>query len=250
MAVLLAMPLSGGAQTVRADFDYDGDFDVSDVTTVINYLLIGDWGDIPISVDRDTFMVKDVPFVMVHVEAGILTRDDGGMYNIREFWIGATEVTQGLWAAVMGGRPDNPSMAVEFKSWLECVEFIDSLNALTGMEFRLPTANEWEFAARGGNLSRGYTYCGGNDLDVVGWYKGNSWSLKPVALLKCNELGIYDMSGNVTEWCNDTYGSPTSGMRIHCGGSNADAASNNTPSVRAAYGYNMPFNYSGFRLAL
>ena len=108
---------------------------------------------------------------------------------------------------------DNPShfsgedMPVENVSWLDCQEFVDRISRLTGHVFRLPTEVEWEYAARGGNRSRGHIYSGSDDVDRVAWYNGNSGgTTHPVGQKLDNELGIYDMSGNVWEWCSDKYG--------------------------------------------
>ena len=111
----------------------------------------------------------------------------------------------------MGSNPSyftgNNQRPVERVSWYDCQEFIKKLNQLTGKKFRLPTEAEWEYAARGGKYSRGYKYSGRNDVDEVAWYKSNSSeTTHPVATKEANELGLYDMNGNVWEWCKDWYG--------------------------------------------
>ena len=247
-AAVLMWPLGASGQTLRGDYNYDGEFNVTDLTTLLNYLLTERWNDAPSDLERDTVTVKGVDIVMVHVDGGTLIRDDGGMYMVNDFWICQTEVTIELWAAVLGGV-SNSQTALSNHSWNDCQAFIDALNALTGREFRFPTCNEWEFAARGGNRSRGYTYCGGNDLDVVGWYKGNCYKCMPVGLLKCNELGLYDMSGNVTEWCQDKK-TPDGSSRYYCGGRYYGTAEENRPSTRGTADENSSFNGSGFRLAM
>ncbi|MDD6784574.1 MAG: formylglycine-generating enzyme family protein, partial [Prevotellaceae bacterium] len=139
--------------------------------------------------------------------------------TLSSYYIGETEVTQALWAVVMGNNPsrfkgdNNP---VEKVSWNDCQEFISKLNSLTGQKFRLPTEAEWEYAARGGNKSRGYQYSGSNNLDDVAWYYGNSGSKTHIVKTKQpNELGIYDMSGNVWEWCYDWKGDYSSGSQTN-----------------------------------
>jgi len=125
------------------------------------------------------------------------------------FYIGKYEVTQAQWKAVMGSNPSNfkgDNLPVESVSWDEVQEFIGKLNAQTGKHYRLPTEAEWEFAARGGNKSKGYKYSGSNTADHVAWHTYNSKDkTHTVGTKSPNELGIYDMSGNVYEWCNDWY---------------------------------------------
>ena len=182
------------------------------------------------------------------------------------YYIGKYEVTQELWKAVMGSNPSNfkgDNLPVEQVSWNDVQEFLRKLNAMTGKNYRLPTEAEWEFAARGGNSSRGYKYSGGNSLGSVAWYYDNSGSrTHAVGTKSPNELGIYDMSGNVYEWCQDWYGSyssssqrnpqgPNSGSdRVYRGGS----WSNNAGRCRVSFRlYNTPGgrdSYLGFRLAL
>ena len=130
--------------------------------------------------------------------------------SLSSFYIGKYEVTQSLWKAVMGSNPSDwkgDNLPVENVSWNDSQTFLRKLNAMTGKNFRLPTEAEWEYAARGGNLSRGYQYSGSKKIDDVAWYEDNSGGkTHPVGTKAPNELGIYDMSGNVWEWCQDWYG--------------------------------------------
>ena len=130
--------------------------------------------------------------------------------TLSSYSIGETEVTQALWQAVMGSNPSSfkgDNLPVERVSWDDCQIFINKLNNLTGQRFRLPTEAEWEFAARGGNRSHHTKYSGSSSLDEVAWYEDNSGSkTHPVKTKRANELGIYDMAGNVWEWCQDWYG--------------------------------------------
>ena len=149
--------------------------------------------------------------------------------TVSDFMIGETPVTQKLWQAVMGSNPSNfkgdMQRPVEQVSWNDCQTFIRKLNQLTGQNFRLPSEAEWEYAARGGNRSNGYKYAGSNSVGTVAWYDGNSGSTThKVKTKQPNELGIYDMSGNVWEWCQDkwcdNYNSlRNSGYRVLRGGS-------------------------------
>lgn len=125
-----------------------------------------------------------------------------------DFYIGQTEVSQKLWKAVMGYNPSKKKCGkkpVTNVSYIEVQEFIRILDSLTGMHFRLPTEEEWEYAARGGNTSRGYVYSGGNETKKTAWHNGNTRRLRKCGKKRPNELGIYDMSGNVWEWCSTTY---------------------------------------------
>ena len=130
--------------------------------------------------------------------------------TLSSYYIGKTEVTQELWQAVMGNNPSRfkgNRKPVECMSWDDCQTFISKLNSLTGKKFRLPTEAEWEFAARGGIKSQGYKYSGSNTLGDVAWYEENSGdTTHDVGTKSPNELGLYDMNGNVWEWCSDWYG--------------------------------------------
>lgn len=194
--------------------------------------------------------------------------------TLSSFRIGKYEVTQREWKTVMG---DNPSdfkgnvLPVETVSWNDCQEFIRKLNSMTGMNFRLPTEAEWEYAARGGNKSRGYKYSGSNDINIVAWYDGNSGNkTHPVGTKSPNELGLYDMSGNVWEWCQDWYdknyysetksynpvGPSWGSYRVDRGGAwsyfykccRVSHRGNNSPDDR--YSSLGRLNYLGLRLAL
>ena len=231
--------------------------------------------------------VEGVSFKMIKVEGGTFkmgaqsTDPNGENFDIeayvkdqpvhsvtlRDYYIGETEVTQDLWEAVMGTNPlryyyKGSNRPVVNVSWDDCQKFIKKLNEKTGKEFCLPTEAEWEYAARGGNKSKGYKYAGSNNIDDVAWYDGNSLhSSYPVGAKSSNELGLYDMSGNVCEWCSDWYGKyssssqtnptgPTSGSgRVLRGGSWYDRARRCRVSARSI-GYPGYRGTDGFRLAL
>ena len=159
--------------------------------------------------DRDTY----------EIDIGIDIEDSVHSVTLSSYYIGKTEVTQALWKVVMGSNPSHfkgDNLPVESVSWDDCQEFILKLNSLTGQNFRFPTEAEWEFACRGGNNSRGYKYSGSNYIDNVAWYRDNSGEKTHLVATKSpNELGIYDMSGNVWEWCCDWYEYYTSGAQTN-----------------------------------
>jgi formylglycine-generating enzyme required for sulfatase activity len=188
--------------------------------------------------------------------------------NLSGFYIGKYPVTQRLWKQVMNG--DDPSsfkgddLPVETVSWDDVQVFITNLNNLTQRQYRLPTEAEWEYAARGGRESRGYKYAGSDDIDEVAWYDENSgWTTQPVGTKAPNELGIYDMSGNVWEWVNDWWGEypeadsrtdprgPSSGSgRVVRGGSWDSGARICRVSYRSTDAPDSRSYNIGFRLAL
>ena len=211
------------------------------ITPTSNLTLYAQWEKL-ISGTTFTTTVNGVSFKMVGVEGGTFTMgatseqgsdatsDETPTHKVTlsSYSIGETEVTQELWKAVMGSNPSyfsgnqNP---VEQISWNDCQTFITKLNQLTGNKFRLPTEAEWEFAARGGNKSKGYKYAGSNTIGNVAWYTDNSSSkTHPVKQKAANELGLYDMSGNVYEWCQDWYGSYNSSAQIYPTGSSSGSS--------------------------
>ena len=224
--------------------------------------------------------VNGVIFEMVYVEGGTFdmgaTSEQGSdaydwekpvhRVTLSDYYIGKYEVTQELWEAVMGSNPSyfigaqNP---VEYVSWNDCQNFIKKLSSLTGMTFRLPTEAEWEYAARGGKKSLHYKYSGSGNIDDVAWYYDNSGSsTHAVGTKTANELGIYDMSGNVWEWCSDWYGGYSAGAqtnpqgpstgsyRVLRGGSWNDGARYCRVSNRRSLDPVFSNNYSGLRLVL
>ena len=225
--------------------------------------------------------VKDgISIDMIRVEAGTFTMgattemkdpwdDEKPTHQVtltNDYYIGKYEVTQALWKAVMGKNPSNfkgDNLPVEEVSWNDCQKFISKLNSITGKTFRLPTEAEWEYAARGGKKSRGYQYSGSNNLSDVAWYTDNSGSkTHTVGSKQANELGIYDMSGNVYEWCQDWKGSYSSSSqvnptgdnsgsrRVGRGGSWGDAAGICRSSVRSIFAPDNRRSGLGLRLVL
>ena len=279
VTALIDYLLSGNASGIylsNADCDQDGNVNISDVTTLIDYLLAGHWPG------EQEFTVGGVTFKMIDVEGGTFTMGFTGetpdsddenalpahQVTLSSYSIGETEVTQALWVAVMGSNPSSHtgdiSRPVEKVSWNDCQEFITKLNQITGMTFRLPTEAEWEFAARGGNMSHGYTYAGSNTLNDVAWNSNNNSAntTQPVGQKSPNELGLYDMSGNVWEWCNDYYGvysanaqtnptGPTSGSdRVARGGSFFNSEGGQRVWFRNRGSEDATGDGLGFRLAL
>ena len=232
------------------------------------------------SYSNGTLTVNGIKYNMVWVDGGTFrmgaTPEQGSdaydnekpvhSVTLSGYYIGKTEVTQALWKAVMGSNPSyfkGDNLPVEQVSWDDCQKFIRKLNALTGQNFRLPTEAEWEFACRGGNNSCGYKYSGSNYIDNVAWYDGNSGNkTRPVATKLPNELGIYDMTGNVWEWCSDWKGDYSSGAqtnpkgpydgsgRVIRGGSWCFSAGFCRSSSRYYFSPDLRFNGHGLRLSL
>ena len=234
----------------------------------------------PLSADVLSIPVKDgVSVEMVKVEAGTFMmgetkemensdEDDEPVHQVtltNDYYIGKYEVTQALWQVVMGSNPSEikgNNLPVETVSWDDCQEFISKLNRMTGRKFRLPTEAEWEYAARGGKKSRGYQYSGSNNIDDVAWYGNNDDKTHPVGMKQANELGIYDMTGNVWEWCQDLYeeysglsqtnptGAAIGDVFLSRGGCSGIDAMSCRPIVRNCYTSDARFGTLGFRLAL
>ena len=221
------------------------------------YRIIIDTGSVTFESETRTFetlktifslTVNGVIFEMVYVEGGTFdmgaTMEQGSDANDDEYpvhsvtlegyYIGKYEVTQGLWLAVMGSWPGTAPInswgvganyPAYYICWNDCQEFVSRLNSLTGRTFRLPTEAEWEYAARGGNKSRHYKYSGSGNIGYVAWYYKNSGSTThAVGTQTANELGIYDMSGNVCEWCSDWYGGYSAGSQTNPQGPSSGSA--------------------------
>lgn len=225
--------------------------------------------------------VKDgINIEMIKVEAGTFmmgaTKEVKEPYKIElpahevllteDYYIGKYEVTQALWNVVMDSKystNDGDLLPKNYVSWNDCQEFIEKLNKITGLKFRLPTEAEWEYAARGGKKSKRYLYSGSNNVLDVAWYDGNSSNKRhPVGTKQANELGIFDMGGNVSEWCQDLWGQYQNDSQINPLGSSAGTkhvlrGGNYFFDIRICYlSYRMfaESNYKdafdGFRLAL
>ena len=219
-----------------------------------------------------TFTIKDVKFKMNFVQGGTfmmgasandtLADSDETQHQVtvNSYYIGETEVTQALWEVVMGknrAKHRGADMPMEYVTYDMCQTFITKLNRITGRHFRLPTEAEWEYAARGGRKTQNYLYAGSNDINEVAHYLDNTddYQHHPVAQLKPNELGLYDMTGNVWEWCQDWYrvspaSKPSNNFYVIRGG-----AYNSTPRYcritnRYMYDERRRFRHVGFRLVM
>lgn len=266
------------------------------------------WTNATQAQEDQTFTVNGVSFTMKYVEGGTFQmgaqntnskgqnfdkdafKDESPVHSVTlsNYYIGETEVTQDLWVSLMESNPSKKkgnNFPVEQVSWNDVQEFVFKLNELTGLNFRLPTEAEWEYAARGGNKSKGYKYAGCNairedtDDNTVFWavYEDNSLKLgernsknernlgygpQRVKSKRPNELGLYDMSGNVWEWCQDWFGNydkgaqtdptgPAKGQkRVFRGGSWGNGAAGCRVAFRNGYAPNNRSDFGGFRLVL
>lgn len=237
---------------------------------------------IPDSLQLLHFEVNGVEFDMQRVEGGVFvmggTREQhreniasdlpSHTVSLDAYYIASTEVTQALWQAVMhewyvSDEWHTPNHPITDVNWYDCQNFVKRLDSITGMPFRLPTEAEWEFAARGGNKSKGFRYAGGNVVDSVSWGLNNAgFRTHSVGCRKANELGLHDMTGNVSEWCSDWYGryylgtepNPKGAMegtlKVVRGGSFDNCEDNSYLSRREYYNPEQTMNYCGLRLAL
>ncbi len=241
-------------------------------SAALAFKLLGPREELPevssVALEDLTFNVKGVAFVMKPVvgEAFVMGGTDDNLAHedsVRSFYMGETEVTQALWKAVMGDEPtqnggwteesgkgDNfPAYNV---SWNDIQGFLKKLNTLTNRDFRLPTEAEWEFAAHGGKKANGYLFAGSPRVDEVAWYNKNSENTAhEVRQLKPNELCLYDMSGNVWEWCSDLYDADAKDdMLVLRGGGWNRNADRCQVTFRGKGGPHFRGSSHGFRLAL
>jgi formylglycine-generating enzyme required for sulfatase activity len=219
-------------------------------------------------VDHEMVFVEGGTFQMGSNAGKAVVRPVHAM-SVGSFNIGKYEVTQAQWNAVMGNNPSNfkgcDNCPVENVTWNDVQTFIEKLNTQSKKNYRLPSEAEWEYAAKGGISSRNYSYSGAEDMNAVGWYGSNgAGKTNNVGSKQANELGIYDMSGNVYEWCSDLYGNseaavgmsmvapaaPAIPMRVLRGGSWVDGAKVCRTANRSCFDPAKGNNFSGFRLVL
>lgn len=298
----LLVPHSQGDATLTLNYEGGKTYTT---TITLPELKMGDYYRVPITIsggevtpepigkDVETFEVNGVKFNMIKVEAGTFEMGksaDGDDWNpvhavmlTKDYYIGETEVTQALWKAVMGYSPTSDgsnwtslyglgdNYPAYYISYEDVLSFITKLNEKTGQKFRMPTEAEWEYAAKGGKKSQGYTYSGSNTIGDVAWYNMNSYEMgvsspdygtHVVKTKQPNEFGLYDMTGNVAEWCSDWNGSysrspvtdptgPESGSDRVLRGGNWGAGSKLCSAVNRNYGTpTVRFYCFGFRLAL
>lgn len=274
LSLMMVAFFTANAQ-LKDDVNDDGVVDMSDATTLIDHVLNGVNNG-----SSHIFIAHNVMIEMVRVEGGTFTMgataeqasdafsDELPTHKVTlsPFLIGKYEVSQTLWLAVMGENPSvntGINLPVDNVTWNECQTFITKLNELTGKNFRLLTEAEWEYAARGGNKSKGYKYSGSNNLGNVAWYIDNSNNTSHAMGTKApNELGIYDMTGNVMEWVSDWKGSYSSGAqtnptgpdsgtyRVNRGGSYGNVERLSRITNRNSIDPNMSSKTMGLRLCL
>ena len=274
LSLMMVAFFTANAQ-LKDDVNDDGVVDMSDATTLIDHVLNGVNNG-----SSHIFIAHNVMIEMVRVEGGTFTMgataeqasdafsDELPTHKVTlsPFLIGKYEVSQTLWLAVMGENPSvntGINLPVDNVTWNECQTFITKLNELTGKDFRLLTEAEWEYAARGGNKSKGYKYSGSNNLGDVAWYIDNSNNTSHAMGTKApNELGIYDMTGNVMEWVSDWKGSYSSGAqtnptgpdsgtyRVNRGGSYGNVERLSRITNRNSIDPNMSSKTMGLRLCL
>ena len=274
LSLMMVAFFTANAQ-LKDDVNDDGVVDLSDATTLIDHVLNGVNNG-----SSHIFIAHNVMIEMVRVEGGTFTMgataeqasdafsDELPTHKVTlsPFLIGKYEVSQTLWLAVMGENPSvntGINLPVDNVTWNECQTFITKLNELTGKNFRLLTEAEWEYDARGGNKSKGYKYSGSNNLGDVAWYIDNSNNTSHAMGTKApNELGIYDMTGNVMEWVSDWKGSYSSGAqtnptgpdsgtyRVNRGGSYGNVERLSRITNRNSIDPNMSSKTMGLRLCL
>ena len=274
LSLMMVAFFTANAQ-LKDDVNDDGVVDLSDATTLIDHVLNGVNNG-----SSHIFIAHNVMIEMVRVEGGTFTMgataeqasdafsDELPTHKVTlsPFLIGKYEVSQTLWLTVMGENPSvntGINLPVDNVTWNECQTFITKLNELTGKNFRLLTEAEWEYAARGGNKSKGYKYSGSNNLGDVAWYIDNSNNTSHAMGTKApNELGIYDMTGNVMEWVSDWKGSYSSGAqtnptgpdsgtyRVNRGGSYGNVERLSRITNRNSIDPNMSSKTMGLRLCL
>ena len=279
---VLRIPLAKGTYDIKATGADNNQFDqVYTVKTASTETLLKISLQSPATVKRPAVGKQnndDLNPQMIYVQGGSFvmgSNNDGDdakplhRVTLSNFYIGKYEVSQAQWIAVMGNNPssfqDCDNCPVEQVSWYDVQDFIQKLNQKTGKNYRLPTEAEWEYAARGGNKGNGYPYSGSSDINSVGWYSDNSnGKTEPVGEKQANELGIYDMTGNVWEWCSDWYsdsyykkspavnpqGPPSGPGRLRRGGGRGDAARACRVAYRVLSAPGFRSSSIGFRLVL
>ena len=249
------------------------------VCSVVLFLLIGIGGRVNhnkaearqariFSTADTVVMINGIPYPMVLVPSGTFEMGESNIKHrvkLDSYYIGTIEVTQRLWSSVFSNNPSHivgEDLPVDYLSYSHCVEFIKQINNRFGFGFSLPTEAQWEYAAIGGAKSKGYTYSGADDIEQVAWYLNNSEKrIRPVASKLPNELGIFDMTGNVREWCADYFGDypnievsnpkgPKKGDYLCLRGGDVSSSLDQSYVTRRSWGKKSSRAYTGFRLVL